>query len=82
MTLIFVSALVSGTDTIKSSFKPSNNAKLYASPEDIQSVAYRSRASQQQSRPQVCSFSITKDIYFFYKIYLMLLIIARLFISL
>ena len=27
--------------TVRSSFKPSDNAKLYASPENVQSVAYR-----------------------------------------
>lgn len=41
---------------VMSSFRPTDNAKLYASPEDIKSVGYR-------SRPPV-GFS-SKKIYFF-----------------
>ncbi|XP_063229617.1 SH3 and multiple ankyrin repeat domains protein 3 isoform X2 [Bacillus rossius redtenbacheri] len=39
---------------VMSSFKPSNSAKLYASPEDMKTVGYRSRSlPAHSSRPQV-----------------------------
>uniref|UniRef100_A0A0A9WCY9 SH3 and multiple ankyrin repeat domains protein 3 n=1 Tax=Lygus hesperus TaxID=30085 RepID=A0A0A9WCY9_LYGHE len=41
-------------DGIMSSFKPDNNAKLYASPEDVKPVGYRSRSLPNHSqRPQI-----------------------------
>ena len=48
---------VSGTGDgeVMSSFRPANSAKLYASPEDVKSVGYRSRSLPAHSaRPQVC----------------------------
>lgn len=46
-----------GTENIMSSFKPANSAKLYASPEDMKSVGYRSRSlPAHSSRPQVRYF--------------------------
>lgn len=48
---------VSGTGDgeVMSSFRPANSAKLYASPEDVKSVGYRSRSlPAHSSRPQVC----------------------------
>lgn len=39
---------------VMSSFRPANNAKLYASPEDMKAVGYRSRSLPAHSaRPQV-----------------------------
>jgi hypothetical protein len=44
-----------GDGEVMSSFKPANSAKLYASPEDVKSVGYRSRSLPAHSaRPQVC----------------------------
>uniref|UniRef100_A0A023EY43 Putative pdz domain-containing protein n=1 Tax=Triatoma infestans TaxID=30076 RepID=A0A023EY43_TRIIF len=41
-------------DGIMSSFKPANSAKLYASPEDVKTVGYRSRSLPGHgSRPQI-----------------------------
>ncbi|XP_075212417.1 SH3 and multiple ankyrin repeat domains protein 3-like isoform X2 [Lycorma delicatula] len=43
-----------GTDGIMSSFRPANSAKLYASPEDVKTLGYRSRSLPAHSaRPQV-----------------------------
>jgi SH3/ankyrin repeat-containing protein len=43
-----------GDGEVMSSFRPANSAKLYASPEDIKSVGYRSRSLPvHSSRPQV-----------------------------
>ncbi|XP_059079130.1 uncharacterized protein LOC131877469 [Tigriopus californicus] len=36
-------------DSIMSSFKPTDNAKLYASPENVQSVAYRAKQIESQA---------------------------------
>lgn len=36
-------------DSVMSSFKPTDNAKLYASPENVQSVAYRAKQIESQS---------------------------------
>jgi hypothetical protein len=45
----------SGDGEVMSSFRPANSAKLYASPEDVKSVGYRSRSLPAHSaRPQVC----------------------------
>ncbi|XP_049861071.1 protein shank isoform X5 [Schistocerca gregaria] len=44
----------SGSGSIMSSFRPANSAKLYASPEDVKTVGYRSRSLPAHSaRPQV-----------------------------
>jgi hypothetical protein len=46
---------VTGDGEVMSSFRPANSAKLYASPEDVKSVGYRSRSLPAHSaRPQVC----------------------------
>lgn len=52
---------------VMSSFKPASNAKLYASPQDIKKVNYRTRVEQQQqnSQNQVC---LLKVFFFFCKI--------------
>lgn len=43
-----------GGDGVMSSFKPAASAKLYASPEDVKNVGYRSRSlPTHSSRPQV-----------------------------
>lgn len=45
---------VTGDGEVMSSFRPANSAKLYASPEDVKSVGYRSRSLPVHSaRPQV-----------------------------
>jgi len=44
-----------GEGEVMSSFRPANSAKLYASPEDVKMVGYRSRSLPAHSaRPQVC----------------------------
>lgn len=45
---------------VMSSFKPASNAKLYASPQDIKKVNYRTRIEQQQqnSQNQVCFLNL------------------------
>jgi hypothetical protein len=44
-----------GDGEVMSSFRPANSAKLYACPEDVKSVGYRSRSLPAHSaRPQVC----------------------------
>lgn len=46
--------LSSGGDGVMSSFKPAASAKLYASPEDVKNVGYRSRSlPSHANRPQV-----------------------------
>lgn len=46
-----------------SSFKPAANAKLYASPEDVKNVGYRSRSiTPNTSRPQVSPVYIAEFI--------------------
>ncbi|PNF35049.1 hypothetical protein B7P43_G09455 [Cryptotermes secundus] len=46
--------VATGDGEVMSSFRPANSAKLYASPEDVKSVGYRSRSLPVHSaRPQV-----------------------------
>ncbi|XP_069675312.1 SH3 and multiple ankyrin repeat domains protein 3 isoform X2 [Periplaneta americana] len=48
------SSSAAGDGEVMSSFRPANSAKLYASPEDVKSVGYRSRSLPAHSaRPQV-----------------------------
>ncbi|XP_039278871.1 SH3 and multiple ankyrin repeat domains protein 3 [Nilaparvata lugens] len=47
-------ALTNGGDGVMSSFRPADSAKLYASPEDVKTLGYRSRSLPAHSaRPQV-----------------------------
>lgn len=45
------------SDEIRSSFKPATNAKLYASPQDLRNVAYRTPQSAAPSEPNTATVS-------------------------
>lgn len=53
--------IVADDSEIRSSFKPATNAKLYASPQDIRNVGYRSRAEQNAKQQQVSIYIVGRS---------------------